>query len=69
MLVHTDRLLSFRYRFDSNGRGLGLSGRRDYRDLPALWPTPPSDDSGLLGYLPSLLGTLFNNKLTHSNSR
>ena len=26
------------FRFDSKGKGLGMSGRRDIRDLPTLWP-------------------------------
>ena len=25
-------------RFDAKGKGLGMSGRRDVRDLPTLWP-------------------------------
>ena len=33
----------FRQRFDSNGRGRGMEGRRDTRDLPILWPTPSSN--------------------------
>ncbi|XP_023320703.1 nucleolin isoform X2 [Eurytemora carolleeae] len=32
-----------RQRFDSNGHGRGMEGRRDKRDLPILWPTPSSN--------------------------
>ena len=28
----------FIIRFDAKGKGLGMSGRRDVRDLPTLWP-------------------------------
>jgi len=42
-----------RQRFDSNGQGLGVAGRRDIRDLPMLWPQPTSD--GFIMTCPSVL--------------
>ena len=42
-----------RNRFDSRGRGLGVAGRRDIRDLPKLWAAPSTD--GLLMTCPSAI--------------
>ena len=43
-----------RQRFDSSGKGLGMAGRRDIRDLPILWPKPSAD--GFLMTCPSATG-------------
>ena len=39
-LCCTVQYRSRRNRFDSAGRGRGVAGRRDIRDLPPLWPRP-----------------------------
>lgn len=44
-----------RRRFDAKGKGLGMSGRRDVRDLPTLWPSPSA--SGFMATVPSSVPT------------
>jgi len=51
MYSEKQREILWRNRFDASGRGLGVAGRRDIRDLPKLWAAPSTGTNNTTHFL------------------